>query len=213
MLDILDTAQYEEFTSLRDQYMRTSQSFIILFSIDSRTSFDSLRDYRETIMRVRDQEKFPVVLCGNKSDLEGDRLVTDWEAEELARSWGCPYVKTSAKTRLNVDEVFFEIVREIKKEQALLGAGKKGKKKEVKKEKKVKKEEVEEKEESKNLGCARAKKESGEEKKLRKKAVKEDRQVKREKKKELKMMYREETIKERTRQATGTLENRTILHL
>uniref|UniRef100_A0A6B2LFS6 Uncharacterized protein n=1 Tax=Arcella intermedia TaxID=1963864 RepID=A0A6B2LFS6_9EUKA len=147
MLDILDTAQYEEFTSLRDQYMRTSQSFIILFSIDSRTSFDSLRDYRETIMRVRDQEKFPVVLCGNKSDLEGDRLVTDWEAEELARSWGCPYVKTSAKTRLNVDEVFFEIVREIKKEQALLGAGKKGKKKEVKKEKKVKKEEVEEKEE------------------------------------------------------------------
>eukprot|EP01124_Arcella_intermedia_P003735 TRINITY_DN1207_c0_g1_i1.p1 TRINITY_DN1207_c0_g1~~TRINITY_DN1207_c0_g1_i1.p1 ORF type:complete len:500 (-),score=200.90 TRINITY_DN1207_c0_g1_i1:112-1611(-) len=86
-------------------------------------------------------------------------------------------------------------------------------KKEVEEVVEEEKEEVEEKEESKNLGCARAKKESGEEKKLRKKAVKEDRQVKREKKKELKMMYREETIKERTRQATGTLENRTILHL
>uniref|UniRef100_A0A6B2LFT7 small monomeric GTPase n=1 Tax=Arcella intermedia TaxID=1963864 RepID=A0A6B2LFT7_9EUKA len=145
ILDILDTAGYEDFSSLRDHYMRTSQSFILIFSITSRKSFEALKEHRERIIKVKGQEKFPLILCGNKNDLESEKEVSDFEAEELARSWGCPFVKTSAKRRMNVDELFFDTVREVRKELVLLESVKK-EQKSKKKGKEVKEEEEEKKE-------------------------------------------------------------------
>lgn len=68
-----------------------------------------------------------MVLCGNKCDLEADRQVTTGEGQELAKSFGCPFFESSAKTRINVEESFYELVREIRKE--LQGENKDGKKK------------------------------------------------------------------------------------
>lgn len=72
-----------------------------------------------------------MVLCGNKCDLEADRQVTTGEGQELAKSFGCPFFESSAKTRINVEESFYELVREIRKE--LQGESKDGKKKKGKK--------------------------------------------------------------------------------
>jgi hypothetical protein len=48
------------------------------------------------------------VLVGNKADLSDLRKVSKQEAQARARQWGCEYVETSAKTRQNVDEVYFQ---------------------------------------------------------------------------------------------------------
>jgi GTPase SAR1 family protein len=56
-----------------------------------------------------------VVLVGNKCDLEDQRVVTTQQGEELAKKFGCPHFETSAKTRQNINELFFELVRQINK--------------------------------------------------------------------------------------------------
>ena len=116
LLDILDTGGEEEYSAMRDQYMRTSQGFLCTFAITSRSSFDEITSYREVILRVKDRDKVPMVLVGNKCDLEEERQVTTVEGQDLAKSFGCPIYETSAKARINVEEAFYELVREIRKD-------------------------------------------------------------------------------------------------
>ena len=127
LLDILDTAGQEEYSAMRDQYMRTGQGFLCVYSITSRASFDEIRSFREQILRVKDADKSPMVLVGNKSDLEQERQVTTGEGGDLAKEFGIPFLESSAKTRVNVEEAFFQLVREIRKESSGgKGGGKSG---------------------------------------------------------------------------------------
>jgi GTPase KRas len=59
-----------------------------------------------------------MIIVGNKCDLEASREVTTIEGQELAKSYGCPFVETSAKTRTRVDECFFELVKEIRRHES-----------------------------------------------------------------------------------------------
>eukprot|EP00033_Pygsuia_biforma_P000184 GCRY01000233.1.p1 GENE.GCRY01000233.1~~GCRY01000233.1.p1 ORF type:complete len:187 (+),score=37.98 GCRY01000233.1:279-839(+) len=128
LLDILDTAGQEEYSAMRDQYMRTGEGFLCVYSITSRSSFDEVSSFREQILRVKDADKVPIVVCGNKCDLEAERQVTSAEGRELAKSFQCAFMETSAKTRVNVEEAFYELVREIRKSKKG-DPGDKGKKK------------------------------------------------------------------------------------
>lgn len=125
LLDILDTAGQEEYSSIRDQYMRTGQGFIIVYSITSKASFEEVKQFREHVVRVKDSNKVPIVLVGNKLDLEDEsREVSKEEGRELAQGWGVPWMETSAKERIRCEDAFFEIVREIRKSQAASSAKK-----------------------------------------------------------------------------------------
>lgn len=68
-----------------------------------------------TAIRVRSfrYEKVPVILVGNKVDLESEREVSSSEGRALAEEWGCPFMETSAKSKTMVDELFAEIVRQM----------------------------------------------------------------------------------------------------
>eukprot|EP01095_Lingulamoeba_sp_RSL-Kostka_P000534 TRINITY_DN10810_c2_g1_i1.p1 TRINITY_DN10810_c2_g1~~TRINITY_DN10810_c2_g1_i1.p1 ORF type:complete len:188 (-),score=59.06 TRINITY_DN10810_c2_g1_i1:79-642(-) len=114
ILDILDTAGEEEYSSMVDQYIRTGQGFIIVYSITNRISFEKIYYYLEKILRVKDVDKYPMVLAGNKCDLANEREVESEEALEIAQKHECPFFETSAKLRINVVELFYDIVREIK---------------------------------------------------------------------------------------------------
>lgn len=126
LLDILDTAGQEEYSAMRDQYMRSGQGFLTVFAVTSRSSFDEVTSFREQILRVKDEDKVPMVLAGNKCDLDNERQVTKAQGDELAKSFGCPFFETSAKARINVEEAFYQLVREIRNMNAP-AAGKDGK--------------------------------------------------------------------------------------
>jgi len=113
LLDILDTAGQEEYSAMRDQYYRIGQGFLVMYSISSRQSFDEVSAIQQQLVRVKDNNDTPMVLLGNKVDLEEDREVTKAEGAQLAKSWGVPFFETSAKARINVEEAIFELVRNI----------------------------------------------------------------------------------------------------
>eukprot|EP01120_Amphizonella_sp_Union-15-10_P006272 TRINITY_DN1982_c0_g1_i1.p1 TRINITY_DN1982_c0_g1~~TRINITY_DN1982_c0_g1_i1.p1 ORF type:complete len:202 (-),score=30.12 TRINITY_DN1982_c0_g1_i1:115-720(-) len=117
VLEILDTAGQEEYSAMRDQYIRSGQGFLIVYSIANRRSFEELGEFREAILRVKDAESFPMIIIGNKCDLEASREVSTTEGQELAKSYGSPFVETSAKTRIRVDDCFFELVKEVRKHE------------------------------------------------------------------------------------------------
>ena len=119
LLDIFDTAGQEDFSAVRDQYMRTGDGFLCVYSIILEPSFSAVSGFYEHILRVKDLEELPFILVGNKCDLDNERVVTREEGEKLSRQLGCRFMETSAKTRHNVVEVFHEIVREIKKWRGL----------------------------------------------------------------------------------------------
>lgn len=117
ILDILDTAGQEEFSSMQDQWMRDGQGFLLVYSITSRPTFDEVSILFDKIHRTKDADKVPIVLVGNKCDLKEDRQVEYTEGAELAKSFQCAFFETSAKIKLNNEACFFELVREIRKQK------------------------------------------------------------------------------------------------
>lgn len=116
-IDILDTAGQEDYAAIRDNYFRSGEGFLLVFSITEQESFSSTADFREQILRVKEEEMIPLLVVGNKCDLEDRRQVSSEEAAAKALEWGVPYVETSAKTRANVDKVFFDLMREVRKKK------------------------------------------------------------------------------------------------
>ncbi|KAI8339926.1 ras-like protein 1 [Chlamydoabsidia padenii] len=115
LLDVLDTAGQEEYSAMREQYMRNGEGFLLVYSITSRMSFEEITTFYQQICRVKDRDYFPMVLVANKSDLESDRQVSTQEGRDLAKDFGCQFIETSAKQRINVDEAFHDVVRDIRK--------------------------------------------------------------------------------------------------
>lgn len=56
MLEILDTAGTEQFTAMRDLYMKNGDGFILVYSIIAQSTFNDLPDLREQILRVKDTD-------------------------------------------------------------------------------------------------------------------------------------------------------------
>ena len=110
--EITDTAGTEQFIAMRDLYLKEGEGFVLVFAVDSRSSFEKIKEVREQIVRVKDCNSFPFVIVGNKCDLE-NRSVTKAEAQKLAEEWGVSYFDVSAKTCLNLHECFSNLMRKI----------------------------------------------------------------------------------------------------
>ena len=112
-IDILDTAGQEDYAAIRDNYLRNGEGFLCVFSITEEDSFQECQEFRDQIIRTKGKEKVPFILVGNKCDLEDNRKVSTEKAQSQAEKWDVPYIETSAKTRDNVDKIFFDLLREI----------------------------------------------------------------------------------------------------
>jgi len=113
-IDILDTAGQEDYAAIRDNYFRSGEGFLCVFSITEEDSFQATQEFREQILRVKGDSNIPFILVGNKADLANSRQVQLAMANNKATEWQVPYVETSAKTRENVDKVFYDLMREIR---------------------------------------------------------------------------------------------------
>ncbi|XP_070122429.1 ras-related protein Rap-1A isoform X5 [Equus przewalskii] len=111
---IEDSYRKEQFTAMRDLYMKNGQGFALVYSITAQSTFNDLQDLREQILRVKDTEDVPMILVGNKCDLEDERVVGKEQGQNLARQWcNCAFLESSAKSKINVNEIFYDLVRQI----------------------------------------------------------------------------------------------------
>ncbi|RKP14946.1 small GTPase superfamily, partial [Piptocephalis cylindrospora] len=112
-IDILDTAGQEEYAAIRDNYYRSGEGFICVFSLCEAETFQLTSTFRDQISRVLDTDQVPFILVGNKADLAGmgRRQVNRSEAEAQAAQWNCPYLETSAKTSENVNLLYEQMMR------------------------------------------------------------------------------------------------------
>ena len=86
--------------------MKAYQSFIFVYSVTSKSSFEEIRSIYQQVQRVK-SEKVPVgILIGNKIDLESEREVSTEEGENLGFELNLPFLETSALTNTNVEEMF-----------------------------------------------------------------------------------------------------------
>lgn len=115
LLEILDTAGQEEYTGLRNEWIRTSEGAVVVYSISSRESWNRIKIFHSQISRVKDDAQFPVLIVGNKSDRATERQVSTQEGYSLAASLGCKFIESSAKSCKNIEEPFHEIVRQMQK--------------------------------------------------------------------------------------------------
>lgn len=56
--------------------MRTGEGFLLVYSINNRQSFEEIKTFQQQILRVKDKDYFPIIVVGNKCDLESERKVT-----------------------------------------------------------------------------------------------------------------------------------------
>uniref|UniRef100_A0A914E312 small monomeric GTPase n=1 Tax=Acrobeloides nanus TaxID=290746 RepID=A0A914E312_9BILA len=137
ILDILDTAGQESFyMSMRDQQIRYGDGFLLVFALDNLNSFEKIQDFRKAIVNVKESIEVPMILVGNKHDLT-ERAMDPKQIHDMARTFGIPYIVTSAKTREGVDEAFHSLVREIRKHRVNQKQPKNARKSHKRKKKKI----------------------------------------------------------------------------
>ena len=113
-IQIWDTAGQENFRSITRGYFKNSACALVVYDITRRDSFNNVRDWIEECKNSSPKDIL-IVLVGNKSDLEDNRDVSQEEGQELADGYGILFFEVSAKTGINVNEIFSSSVNEIAK--------------------------------------------------------------------------------------------------
>ncbi|EEC01201.1 RAS-like protein, putative [Ixodes scapularis] len=85
ILDVLDTAGQEEFSAMREQYMRKGDGFLLVYSVTDKQSFDNMGHFHTQILRVKDRDAYPMLLVANKVDLVHLRRVSEDQGRDLAQ--------------------------------------------------------------------------------------------------------------------------------
>lgn len=111
---------------MRELYIKSGKGFILVYSVTDENSLKELLALREQVLRIKDSDNVPMVLIGNKSDLENDRVLSIEDGVKVSQEWGLvPFYETSAMYKTNVDEAFIDVVRQIMRKEAAMSAEKK----------------------------------------------------------------------------------------
>ncbi|KAK6460580.1 hypothetical protein DFJ63DRAFT_315246 [Scheffersomyces coipomensis] len=125
-LEILDTAGVAQFVAMRELYIKSGKGFLLVYSVTDENSLKELLELRELVLRIKDSTNVPMVLIGNKCDLENDRVLSIEDGVKVSQDWGLvPFYETSAMYKTNVDEAFTDVVRQIMRKEAVTNAEKK----------------------------------------------------------------------------------------
>ncbi|KAJ7386502.1 Ras- protein Rab-3 [Desmophyllum pertusum] len=108
-LQIWDTAGQERYRTITTAYYRGAMGFILMYDITNEESFQAVQDW-STQVKTYSWSNAQVILVGNKSDMEEDRVVTYERGKKLADQLGLEFFETSAKDNANVKQVFERLV-------------------------------------------------------------------------------------------------------
>ena len=110
-----DTAGQERFRAITPNNLRNAEGTMLVFDITNSDSFNALKDWLESIKTHFGEKNIsiPIIIVGNKIDLEDKRDVEKDDANKFAQENNYKYFETSAKTGEGVDNAVRELVRQI----------------------------------------------------------------------------------------------------
>lgn len=114
--EIWDTAGQERYKSLAPMYYRGAAAAIVVFDITNYDSFTRAKQWVKELQR-QGNTNIVIALAGNKADLKDKRKVEPAEVQAYADDNGILFMETSAKTAMNVNEIFVQIARRLPKEK------------------------------------------------------------------------------------------------
>ena len=123
-IKIWDTAGQEQFRSISVQYIRNCFGMFIIYAINNKESFNNCISWFNEIEEKKCRDNTPIVLIGNKIDLEEERKVSYEEGENFAKKYNLKFFECSAKEGTNVNEAFkciIDDIVEIYKDEYFLG--------------------------------------------------------------------------------------------
>ena len=112
-MQIWDTSGEEKFKSIAKNFYRGAHGVVLVYDICELNSFLDVKSWIEQIIENSENDDIIMILCGNKSDKEQNRKVSRDEGEQLAKSYGIPFYECSAKSGLNINEVFDDMCKRI----------------------------------------------------------------------------------------------------
>ena len=110
-----DTAGQERFKALTPSYLRNAEGVMVVFDITSSESFEGIKDWLDSIKTYFGEKSMtiPIIIVGNKIDLEDERDVEKNDAIKFANEYRYKYFEVSAKTGEGVDDAISELIKQI----------------------------------------------------------------------------------------------------
>ncbi|CAG9858400.1 unnamed protein product [Phyllotreta striolata] len=120
--EIWDTAGQERYHSLAPMYYRGAQAAIVVYDITNQDTFGRAKTWVKELQRQA-SPTIVIALAGNKQDLANKRMVEYEEAQTYADENGLLFMETSAKTAMNVNDIFLAIAKKLPKNEQTSGQG------------------------------------------------------------------------------------------
>jgi len=105
----------DEFSRVRDEYIKQGESFVLVYAVTDEKSFEELKRIRDYVLKLKDNKKVPTILVGSKVDLQSQREVPFEKARLQAKEWNVPFFETSARTGQDVTKSLHTAIRQIPK--------------------------------------------------------------------------------------------------
>jgi len=122
-IQIWDTAGQDRFRSITKNYYKGAHGIILIYDVTSRKTYENIKNW-VTQIKEEVSEKVTIILVGNKIDDEKNRKVTTEEGQNIAKECGLDFFETSAKSGVNIDSTFNELVKKtVEKYSKLDGKG------------------------------------------------------------------------------------------
>ena len=107
-----DTAGQEKYRSIAFNLMKGAEGIILMYDITKRATFESITEWVQSIKEAKG-ESFPIVLIGNKCDLEEEREISKEEGENEAKKHGFLFFETSNKNGTNIEEATVALIEKV----------------------------------------------------------------------------------------------------